>query len=127
MRWRSGRSRSSACWTSRNSSSRSTYGVVPMLPSEDRVDHLRAARKTDRLQDLLEDMAQVVAWGHLRAAGRRGAAGPDDLMAFGRDPRWQAPLLDLARQRARASQLDHAQFVEALRMQGGAKGARVSG
>jgi uncharacterized protein (DUF2252 family) len=85
-----------------------------LLPSEDRVDLERAARDEDRLEDLVEDMAKVVAWAHLRGAGRRGAAGPDDLVAFGRDSSWQAPLTALALATAEACRADHAEFARAL-------------
>jgi uncharacterized protein (DUF2252 family) len=86
-----------------------------LLPSEDRVDLARAVRDADRIEDLVEDMARVVAWAHLRGAGRRGAAGPDDLAAFGRDASWQEPLLALARRMAQTTLEDHAEFVAARR------------
>jgi uncharacterized protein (DUF2252 family) len=92
--------------------------VRELLPSEDRVDLARATRDRDRIGDLVEDMARVVAWAHLRGAGRRGAAGPDALAAFAEDASWQAPLVLLAQRLAQATHADHAQFLAARRTPG---------
>ena len=42
--------------------------------------------------DLLTTMGQVVAWAHLRGAGRDGSANIDALMAFGQSANWKARL-----------------------------------
>ena len=66
----------------------------------------------DRLVDAAEvrafaaDLGQLTAWMHLRGAGRYGAAGVEELMAFGRRRDWRKALLGHARA-ARTTTLAH--------------------
>ncbi len=67
-------------------------------------DRLRAAQwrlRGAELDHLLRAVAGVLAWSHLRAAGRRGADGIDRLVAFGEERHWQRPVLAAARAMAR--------------------------
>ena len=98
------------------------YLLRELLPSEDRVDLARAAQKRERLRDLIEDMARVVAWAHLRGAGRMGAAGPDALDRLGARSRVAGPA-------ARAGQARGASVPERPRRAGAgaAHPARASG
>jgi uncharacterized protein (DUF2252 family) len=65
-------------------------------PSEDRIDFKRAAATPETLADLLRTLGRVTAWAQLRSAARQGAAGPDELIDFGRRQKWRLKLLDLA-------------------------------
>ncbi|HSB53217.1 MAG TPA: DUF2252 family protein [Gemmatimonadales bacterium] len=67
-------------------------------------DRLRAAQwrlRGEELDHLIRAVTGVTAWGHLRAAGRRGADGIDQLIAFGESRRWRYPVLAAARAMAR--------------------------
>lgn len=67
-------------------------------------DRLRAAQwrlRGEELEHLLRAVAGVTAWGHLRAAGRRGADGADRLIEFAGERHWQRPVLDAATEMAR--------------------------
>jgi uncharacterized protein (DUF2252 family) len=67
-------------------------------------DRLRAAQwrlRGEELDHLIRAVTGVTAWGHLRAAGRRGADGIDALVAFGESSRWRRPVLAAARAMAR--------------------------
>ena len=56
----------------------------------------------------------LLAWAHLRAAGRRGAAGPDELQAYGAArATWQPTLLAEAAAGQLAVEADYAAFVAA--------------
>jgi uncharacterized protein (DUF2252 family) len=70
-----------------------------LQPSEDRLSLLDCKGKVIRLKVVMDLMAQVVAWGQLRAAGRRGASSVDELSAFGLEvAAWCDPLLALAQE-----------------------------
>lgn len=63
-------------------------GRLPMVvrelqPVEDKIMLPRLARRFERFDDTLEAMARLAAYAQLRGAGRRGAAGAEELMAFG--------------------------------------------
>jgi len=72
--------------------------IRELQPVEDRVALEHLTREPRRLAETLAQMAMVAAYAHLRGAGRRGAAGADVLIEFGREilahPR---PWLDAAR------------------------------
>ncbi|WP_332855502.1 DUF2252 domain-containing protein [Duganella sp. S19_KUP01_CR8] len=67
-----------------------------LQPSEDRVALDAWGRKLSRLQEVIATMGRNLAWDQLRAAGRSGAAGVDELIAHGRDDGWRQPMLDAA-------------------------------
>lgn len=76
-------------------------------------DRLRAAQWRLRglaLGHLAHATASVVAWGHLRAAGRRGAAPIEELIAFARRRDWQRPVLHAAEAMARRSMAEWEAF-----------------
>ena len=81
-----------------------------LQPSEDRVELDRAGGDLKALTGFITALGRVVAWAHLRSAGQRGAAGPDDLVAFGRRRKWREPLLAAARACAAQTQADAAAF-----------------
>ncbi len=71
-----------------------SYILRGLQPSEDRVAVAPNELTVAGLHELLISMGKVVAWMHLRAAGRQGAAGPDDLIAWGKKSKWQRKLID---------------------------------
>lgn len=52
--------------------------------------------RLDRLDEVVSTMGRVLAWDQLRASGRAGAAGADELIAFAQRDDWAAPLLAAA-------------------------------
>ena len=52
--------------------------------------------KLYRLEEVLGTMGQVVAWAHLRSAGRQGSAIADALVDFGQQTAWRTALIDQA-------------------------------
>ena len=73
-----------------------SFVLRALQPSQDRVDLDRCKDKPRRLERLLETMAQVLAWAHLRGAGQQGAAKVDELIAFAKETEWRDELLVLA-------------------------------
>src|SRR5262249_57818195 len=62
-------------------------------PREDRVRLESAKGRQKPLEGVVRTMGRVVAWDHLRASGRQGAAGADDPMGVGRPgPRRAGPI-----------------------------------
>lgn len=91
-----------------------SYVLKELLPSQDRVILANWNGKPRRLEGVIQTMAEVVAWAHLRASGRRGAAIADEWVAFGAAAAaWRAPLLDYAQGYARQVVEDWQEFKQA--------------
>ncbi|MBN3766285.1 DUF2252 domain-containing protein [Burkholderia sp. Ac-20365] len=69
-----------------------------LQPSEDRVALENWNGKLPRLESVVRNMAELIAWAHFRSSGRQKSAIADDLIAFGEDTKWQLPLIELATQ-----------------------------
>lgn len=89
------------------------YVLRGLQPSEDRISFTPLNLALPELQELLVSMGKIVAWAHLRGAGRQGAAIADELIEFGKCKKWQQEML--ARSRACAQQVcqDATSFNEA--------------
>lgn len=74
----------------------SSYILRDLQPSEDRVALDAWNGKLRRLEEVLSTMGQVVAWAHLRSAGRQGSAIADAFVDFGQQTGWQTALIDQA-------------------------------
>ncbi|MFT4068438.1 DUF2252 domain-containing protein [Paraburkholderia sp.] len=75
-----------------------SYVLRSLQPSEDRVALADWDGKLPRLEEVINSMAELSAWAHLRSGGRQKSAIADDLIAFGNRRDWQLPLIDLATQ-----------------------------
>lgn len=76
---------------------KSAYVLRGLQPSEDRVTLDRARHSMQELQGVMREMGNLVAWAHLRSAGRQGSAIADELIDFAQHKRWKKPLLGAAR------------------------------
>lgn len=74
------------------------YVLRGLQPSEDRVALENWNGKLPRLESVVRNMAELVAWAHFRSSGRQKSAIADDLIAFGDNTKWQLPLIELATQ-----------------------------
>jgi len=74
------------------------YVLRGLQPSEDRVALENWNGKLPRLESVVRNMAELVAWAHFRSSGRQASAIADELIAFGEKSKWQLPLIDLATQ-----------------------------
>jgi uncharacterized protein (DUF2252 family) len=75
-----------------------SYVLRSLQPSEDRVALADWDGKLPRLEAVINSMAELSAWAHLRSGGRQKSAIADDLIAYGSRRDWQLPLIDLATQ-----------------------------
>jgi len=69
-----------------------SYIIRGLLPSEDRVALAASAGKIKRLQKVIQTMARLTAWAHLRGCSRFGAAPTEELLSFVRGSDWPAQL-----------------------------------
>jgi uncharacterized protein (DUF2252 family) len=87
-----------------------SYVLRELQPTADKLDLDTMPQSSKQLKSLIETLASIVAWGHLRSAGRQRSTIADDLIAFGTDLSWQADLLDYARQYAQQVRLYQQEF-----------------
>ena len=74
------------------------YVLRGLQPSEDRVALSAWDGKLPRLEAVVNSMAELSAWAHLRSGGRQGSSIADELIAFGSRTDWRLPLIELATQ-----------------------------
>ncbi len=73
-----------------------SFSLRELQPLADRITLNLLSGKPKRLRELVETIASVTAWDHLRGGGREGAAIADTLIAFGEDERWPAAAIEYA-------------------------------
>ncbi|MFP3567527.1 DUF2252 domain-containing protein [Paraburkholderia sp. SIMBA_030] len=73
-----------------------SYVLRGLQPSEDRVALNDWNGKLPRLEAVVNSMAELSAWAHLRSGGRQGSSIADELIAFGARRDWQLPLIEVA-------------------------------
>ncbi len=95
------------------------YVLHQLQPVADRVN-LAGNGRLKQVDSLITSMAQIVAWGQLRASGRQGSATADAFIAFGQTTGWHQPLLDYVHTYRHQVQADYESFCQALD-QGGLK------
>jgi uncharacterized protein (DUF2252 family) len=75
-----------------------SYILRELQPIEDKVNLEPVTGKLPELEQLVNMIAKVIAWGQLRSAGRQTAADANDLMDFAQSSSgWQKELLRYAR------------------------------
>lgn len=73
-----------------------SYVLRELLPTQDRLQLAQWHGKPRRLEQVMDVMGKLVAWGHLRSGGRQQSASIDTLMTFAAQATWQKPLLEYA-------------------------------
>lgn len=91
------------------------YVMKEMQPTADKIDFLLVKDRYKDIACVVEDMAFLTASAQLRSAGRQGAAVPDQLIEFGLDTLWQAPLLEYATQYAAQVKKDYQEYFTAYK------------
>ena len=83
-----------------------------MQPSADRLD-LTAVHARGGIAVVVETMAQLTAWGHLRGSGRYGAATGDELIAAAAGKKAARAILERAQEMARITFADYEDYAHA--------------
>jgi uncharacterized protein (DUF2252 family) len=92
-----------------------SFVLREMQPTADRVNLEDTEGKIKRLTKVINTMAQVTAWGHLRSRARQGSVSADELIAFADSAsEWHDPVLDYARDYAVRVDRDYQMFCEGL-------------
>jgi uncharacterized protein (DUF2252 family) len=91
------------------------YVMKEMQPVADKIDFLTVKDRYKDIACVVEDMAFLTASAQLRSAGRQGAAVPDLLIEFGKNPHWQAPVLEYATQYAAQVKKDYQEYFTAYK------------
>jgi uncharacterized protein (DUF2252 family) len=92
---------------------RQHFIVRELQPLQDRVNLADWDGRLPRASRVIQTMAEVTAWGHLRCSGRQDSAIADELMAFGRAPNWQAEVYRYARAYAAQVAADYKEYAAA--------------
>ena len=90
---------------------REPFLIKKLQPSEDRVNFRLLKKRDKEISQVIKEMAALAASAHLRAAARKGAATPDDLMAFGNSGSWQNEILSFSRDYAKQVKDYHYEFI----------------
>jgi uncharacterized protein (DUF2252 family) len=90
------------------------YVLRQLQPSADRLDLKAAAGDVAGFGAVLETMARLTAWAHLRGSGHFGAATADDLMAAARVPKVAGDLLMRAKALAQINTADWQAYCSAF-------------
>jgi uncharacterized protein (DUF2252 family) len=90
-----------------------SYVLRSLQPSEDRVALSDWNGKLPRLEEVVNSMAELSAWAHLRSGGRQKSSIADDLIAFGNRRDWQLPLIGIATRCEAQVQVDWKAYCEA--------------
>jgi uncharacterized protein (DUF2252 family) len=91
-----------------------SYVLRELQQTEDRLSLEQWHGKIQRLEQVIQTMAQLLAWGQLRSSGKRGGAIADHLTAFAQRADWQPVLLDYAQTYASQVEADYQKFCAEL-------------
>jgi uncharacterized protein (DUF2252 family) len=90
---------------------REPFLIKKLQPSEDRVNFRLLKKRQKDISQFIKEMAALAASAHLRSAARKGAATPDELMAFGNSDSWQNEILSFSREYAAQVKRYHYEFI----------------
>jgi len=93
---------------------KSSYILRGLQPSEDRVALSGQRTTVAQIGGAIREMGRIMAWAHLRASGRQGAANADELIDFAAaHSKWAGPLMKAARGCAKSVIKDWNQYCAA--------------
>ena len=89
-----------------------SYVLRELQPSNDKIDPNTLRHRPKKLNDLIQTLGEIVAWGHLRSSGRQGSAIADELIAFAQEPTWQTEILTYAQHYQAQVHRDYQSFLK---------------
>ena len=90
-----------------------SYLLRELQPTQDKIALKTGKIGVDRLEKLIETMAEVTAFAHLHGSGKLGSAIDRDLITFGQSLVWQQDVLAYASNYAKQVQIDYRYFCKA--------------
>ncbi len=92
-----------------------SFVIRQLQPLEDRLNLPDLVGRPNAFRRVLESMARVVAWDHLRSAGRQGAAPIDDLIEFAASNDWVSGIARYAEHYGKQVEKDRRKFARAFK------------
>lgn len=91
-----------------------SFIIRELQPTSDKMSFSLFEKNFDNLEDILDKMAKIVAWGQLRSGGRQGSATADTLIAFAKNAQnWHEPLMDFVERYADKVRVDYWDYIAA--------------
>ncbi|MBI3569227.1 MAG: DUF2252 family protein [Gemmatimonadetes bacterium] len=87
-----------------------SFVLKELQPTADRLQLEDWRGDLDDLRGAMTTMAELTAWGQLRASGRGGSATADELIAFAAAGAWKRAVLDMAKRVAATTMTEWATF-----------------
>ena len=87
-----------------------SFLMKQLQPTADRLDLAAICSSSAAFDIVIESMARLTAWGHLRGSGRKGAASGDDLIAAAEEAKAARAILERAEALAKINAADWAQY-----------------
>jgi uncharacterized protein (DUF2252 family) len=90
------------------------FVLKELQPCQDSMDFKACKGNVTKLDSVIRNFAEIVAWNQLRSSGRQGSASADELIAFGRSvAQWHENLLDYSLNYAQQVKNDCKEYCEA--------------
>ncbi len=90
-----------------------SYLLRELQPTQDKIEIEPDLISLERMEKLIDTMAEITAFSHLHGSGKLGAASAQALIDFGRNLDWQQQVLDYALNYAGQVELDFEYFCQA--------------
>ena len=91
---------------------RRSWLLRELMPTGDRLSIGQWRSNEAGFTQSVRTLGEIVAWGNIRAHGRRGAAGVEELIDFANARGWKGSLVEIARDRARSTVEQWREFSE---------------
>jgi uncharacterized protein (DUF2252 family) len=88
------------------------YVLKALQPIQDKVDLAAAQGKLDKLEEIINPMARLAAYAHLRGTGRQGSSTADELADQVSRSKWVQHRFDLAQALAHQARQDYKDFMK---------------
>jgi uncharacterized protein (DUF2252 family) len=87
-----------------------SFMIKELQPSEDKINFKLIKERSKEITQVISDMAVLTASAQLRSAGRKGAAPPDELIAFGNSSHWQREIIEFSREYTKTMETYYDEF-----------------
>jgi uncharacterized protein (DUF2252 family) len=89
-----------------------SFVIQEMQPAKDSINFKLIKKEYRSMYRVIDDMGMLTASSQLRSSGRQGSAITDELIAFGKDEKWQEPVLNYAIEYSHQVKKDYLLFLK---------------
>jgi uncharacterized protein (DUF2252 family) len=90
-----------------------SFLLKELQPIQDKMSLTVCNGKWKKLNEVITSMANLTAWGHLRAGGRQGSSITDELIAFSKQNAWKKQVVEYAASYHQKVKQDYKEYCEA--------------